>query len=63
MTKLEEIISISTIEEAVKFLIEFNKGSVLEDIYICAECKDNEIKGCYKKEICDPKIIRKYLME
>jgi len=63
MTKFEQIKSINTVEDAIEFIMQFVDGNGTENVCICFECSQYETKGCYQKDICQPKIIEKYLTQ
>jgi len=61
MTKFEQIKSIKTVEDTIEFIMQFVDGNGTENVNVCTECSIYGAKGCYQKNICQPKIIENIL--
>jgi len=63
MNRLESIKNITTLEQGVRFLQEYNFGGAIEDIDICTGCIDREIPSCSAKPSCKVKLLEGWLLQ
>lgn len=63
MTRLETLKDITTLEQGIAFLQQYNFGQALESIDICTSCPDKKYPSCRAVASCKTKLLEAWLTQ